>query len=440
MVIEREIIKKLEVWKDSPRRKPALIQGARQIGKSWIMEEFGRCYYEHTAKFDFDEKPELQSAFKVSKDPARLIKELSLYTDVPLLPGKTLIIFDEIQDCEEALNSLKYFNEKASEYHIVAAGSLLGVAVKSKNMKVPVGQVDIFNMYPVSFHEFLYAADSKTADYIDQLQTIEHLPDIILNKLKTEYRRFLVCGGMPEATSAMLEGEGMSTIDRIINNILAFYEVDFAKYATPLQVTRIRALWHSLPAQLSKENRKFQYGIIKTGARSKDYEDALTWLEDAGVIYRINNISKPALPLSAYAETNAFKVYALDTGMLRVLARLSAEAVLSPVVGYTEFKGAMAENAVLQSLMPLRDGNTPFYWSSENRAEVEFVIDLGTDIIPIEVKAEDCVSGRSIIVYNNKFSPRLRLRLSMLNLQYNGNLLSLPAPLCGWIKKFISML
>lgn len=401
------------------------------------MEEFGRRCYEYTAKFDFDEKPELRSAFLVSKNPERLIKELSLFTDVPLLPERTLIIFDEIQECEEAFNSLKYFKENAPEYHVVAAGSLLGVAVKSKNIRVPVGQVDIFYMYPVTFREFLAAADPKLNEYIDQIEEIGHLPEIVLNKLKTEYRRFMVCGGMPEAASAMLDGEGMGAIDKIINNILAMYEVDFARYATPLQVSRIRALWHSLPAQLSKENRKFQYGVIKSGARSKDYEDALTWLEDAGVIYRICNISKPALPLSAYAETNAFKVYALDTGMLRVLAGLSAEVVLNPVAGYIEFKGAMAENAVLQCLMPMRDGAAIFYWSPDSRAEVEFVIDHGSDIIPVEVKAENCVSGRSISVYNEKYRPRLRLRCSMLNLQYNCGMLSLPSPLVGWMHEMI---
>lgn len=440
MAIEREIMKRLEEWKNSPRRKPALIKGARQIGKSWVMREFGRKCYAHTAVFDFDEKPELQNVFKVSKDPLRLIKDLALYTDVPLLPGETLLVFDEIQDCEEALNSLKYFHENAPEYHIMAAGSLLGVAVRQKKMKVPVGQVDIFNMYPLSFREYLFAADAQTARYVDQMERVGHLPEIILNKLKTEYRRFLVCGGMPEAASAMIDGEGMAVVDRILTSILAFYEVDFAKYATPLQVTRIRALWHSLPAQLSKENRKFQYGVIKSGARSKDYEDALTWLEDAGVVYRIHNIAKPALPLSAYADNSAFKLYASDTGLLRSLARLSAEAVLNPTHGYTEFKGAMAENAVLQSLMPMRNGNVPFYWSADSRAEIEFVIDEGVDVIPIEVKAEDCVSGRSLTVYNDKFSPRVRIRCSMLNLQFNDNLLSVPAPLCGWMRKWLKML
>ena len=359
--------------------------------------------------------------------------------DVPILPGETLIIFDEIQECEEALNSLKYFNEKAPEYHIAAAGSLLGVAVKKKNMKVPVGQLDIFDMYPISFKEFLCAADPKTYAYAEAVDAIAHLPEIVMNKLASEYRRYLICGGMPEAAVAMLEGLGTAAVDKILSDILALYELDFAKYATPLEVVRIKAIWDSLPAQLSKENRKFIYNAIRSGARSKDYEDALTWLEDAGIIYRIFNVSKPGIPLSGYADAGAFKVYACDTGLLRRLARLDASVVANPVAGYTEFKGAMAENAILQSIMANPTIDKPYYWTSGNKAEVEFIISLGADIIPVEVKAENCVSGRSITVYEDKYHPSIRLRVSMLNLQMSGNLLSCPAPLFDWVTNLINL-
>jgi len=437
MNIERDISTSLKKWKEQPARKPILLKGARQIGKSWVMEEFGRRYFEHYAKFDFDENPELRQIFQISKAPERILKELSLFCDVPLEAGKTLMLFDEIQECEEALNSLKYFHEKMPEMHIIAAGSLLGVAVKKRNMKVPVGQVEIIKMQPITFREFLRASDKKIFDYVDELEEIGNLPNLVLNKLKTEYRRYMVCGGMPEAANAMLEGRGVTAVDKILSDILGMYEIDFAKYATPLQVSRIHALWHSLPAQLSKENRKFIYNVIKSGARSKDYEDALMWLEDAGVIYKVYNVSKPGLPLSAYTDPSAFKIYVCDIGLLRRLARLSAEVIVAPIAGYTEFKGAIAENAVLQSLVGLRQGDVPYYWTSGNKAEVEFIADFGAEIVPIEVKAENSVSGRSLTVYNDKYKPRHRIRFSMLNLQKNDNLLSCPLPLADWVEKFI---
>ncbi|MCC8112865.1 MAG: ATP-binding protein [Bacteroidales bacterium] len=439
MKIEREINQELWKWKNAPNRKPLLLKGTRQIGKSWALREFGQEHYEHVLVFDFDEHPEYKSLFEASKDPERIIKELSVYSEVPLLPEKTLIIFDEIQECEEALNSLKYFSEKAPQIHVAAAGSLLGVAVRSKRMKVPVGKVEILNMYPITFKEFLGASDSKTYNYLSSIQKIDHLPEPIMNRLATEYKRYMVCGGMPEAANAMLENMGIAAVDKILSDILALYEIDFAKYATPLQSARIHSLWHSLPTQLSKENRKFIYNVIKSGARSKDYEDAVMWLEDAGVVYKIQNITKPGVPLSAYADPNAFKLYSCDVGLLRRLARLSPEAILNPTSGYTEFKGAMAENAALQSLMPNLDRTNPYYWTSGNTAEVEFVIQHDVEIIPIEVKAEENISGRSLGVYNQKYSPTTRMRASMLNLQYNGNLLSLPSPILGWFPQLLKL-
>lgn len=440
MKIERGILDVFKAWKDHPLHKPILLKGARQIGKTWAMETFGKECFEYCVKFDFDRQPELASVFQTSKSPDRIVKELALYCEAPIIPGKTLMIFDEIQECEEALNSLKYFCEDAPEYHIIAAGSLLGVAVRKKKMTVPVGKVNIIRMFPITFREFLRASDIKTYEYIDSLTEIKHLPEIILNKLKTEYRRYQICGGMPEAVVAMLENQGVGEVESIQQNILDLYELDFAKYAESRDIPRIHSLWHSLPAQLSKENRKFIYKVIKSGARSKDYEDALMWLEDAGMIHIIYNISKPNIPISAYEQKDAFKVYACDCGLLRRLAHLPASVIMNPTANYTEFKGAMAENAALQALMPLLDDQQPYYWTSEGKAEVEFVIQKDDKIIPIEVKAEDNVNGKSISVYNDKYSPELRIRYSMLNLQYNSGMLSCPSPLIGWLDEMLEIL
>ncbi len=438
MEIQRDILEVLKEWKDKYDRKPILLKGARQIGKTWVMKEFGRLCFEHYVKFDFDRTAELKSVFQQSKEPQRIIKELSLYSEVPIIPGKTLIIFDEIQECEEALNSLKYFCEDAPEYHIIAAGSLLGVAVKQKRMTVPVGKVTPIRMYPISFREFLRASDRKTFDYIDNLESLNHLPDIILNRLNLEYKRYSVCGGMPAATVALLENQGMAAVDNKLQEILDLYQLDFSKYADPLLVTRISGIWHSLPSQLSKENRKFVYRIIRSGARSKDYEDALLWLEEAGMIYQIKSISKPGMPLCAY-EDDAFKVYACDCGLLRKLANVPAEVLLTGSAAYIEFKGAMAENMVLQSLMPTLGYGKPHYWSSGNTAEVEFVIQVGADIIPVEVKAEGNIAGKSLSAYTKKYNPSTRIRFSSLNLQYNNGLISAPSALSGWLLRLLKI-
>ena len=290
MEIKRDIIESFKLWKDASDRKPILLRGARQIGKTWAMETFGKTCFDHCVKFDFDRQPELKSVFQITKSPQRLLKELELYCDQPIIAGRTLIIFDEIQECEEALNSLKYFCEDAPEYHVIAAGSLLGVAVKKRKMTVPVGKVKNMRMFPVSFKEFLRASDAQTYAYIDSLTEIRHLPEIILNKLRTEYRRYQVSGGMPEAIVAWLDNKGVGAVESILQDILDLYELDFAKYAESREIPRIRAIWHSLPAQLSKENRKFIYKVVKTGARSKDYEDGkditvtrITFIDDTDI-------------------------------------------------------------------------------------------------------------------------------------------------------------
>ena len=437
MKIEREIIEVFRKWKDSENRKPILLKGARQIGKTWAMETFGNEYFDYCAKFDFDRQPELKSIFQTTKEPARIVKELALYTNVPLIAGRTLLIFDEIQECEEALNSLKYFCEDMPEFHVIAAGSLLGVAVKKRGMTVPVGKVSVVRLYPISFKEFLRSSDEQIYQYVEELTEPRHLPEIVLNKLKLEYRRYMICGGMPEAAVAMLENRGMQAVDDVLQNILDLYELDFAKYAAARDIPRIHTVWHSLPSQLAKENRKFIYKLLKTGARAKDYEDSLLWLEEAGMVYRVCNITKPAMPLKAYEEYNAFKLYACDCGLLRRMANLSGATIMDPTSNYTEFKGALAENAVLQSLMTMLNGVTPNYWSPDSTAELEFVIQWNDEIIPIEVKAENSVNGRSLSVYNDKYSPKNRIRFSSLNLQSNNGLLSCPAPLAQWFGKWI---
>lgn len=439
MEIEREILHTLEQWKNAADRKPVLLTGARQTGKTWVMETFGRRYFDYCVKFDFDRQPELKSVFQTSKSPDRILKELALYCEKPILPHRTLLLFDEIQECEEALNSLKYFYEDAPEYPIVAAGSLLGVAVRKRKMTVPVGKVKILKLFPVSFKEFLQASDPATFRYVDSLKEIQNLPEIILNKLGSEYRRFQVSGGMPESVVALLDNKGIETVESTLQDILDLYEMDFAKYAEARDIPRIHAIWHSLPSQLSKENRKFIYRIVRNGARSKDYEDALMWLEEAGMIYRIYHISKPGMPLSAYQETDAFKVYACDCGLLRRLARLPASVVTDPTANYTEFKGAMAENIVLQSILSLSDGQIPCYWTSGATAEVEFVWQWEEEIVPIEVKAEKNISGNSLSEYNKKYNPEHRIRFSMRNLQSNHGLLSCPAPLAGWMDKLLRL-
>lgn len=435
MDIQRKIIPQLEAWKISGFKKPLLLSGARQIGKTWAMREFGKKNYKYVAEFNFDRTEELKRLFSVTKDPARLVKELSLYSELPIIPEDTLIIFDEIQECEAALNSLKYFCEDAPQYNIIAAGSLLGVAVKKKNMSVPVGKVRLINMYPVTFSEFLQVSSPEVFRYVDTVKEAEPLPEIIFNKLTEEYRRYQFCGGMPEVLSAVLQGAGMQDIDDIQKNILDFYRLDFSKYTSSVENNRIEMLWKSLPSQLAKANKKFIYNAIKPGARAREYEDALLWLENAGLVHRVNCISKPGMPLSAYAVLDNFKIYASDCGLLRHLAGLSAAALSGSGAYFTEFKGALAENFVLQSFVA--NGFVPYFWSSGNTAEVDFVLQTETDIIPVEVKSDSRISGRSLSVYCNKYTPQKRIRISLNNLKINDGLLSLPLPLVDWIEKWL---
>ena len=342
-----------------------------------------------------------------------------------------------MQDIPEALEALKYFKEEAPDYHIAVAGSLLGISLH-EDVSYPVGKVNVLNLYPMNFEEFLIAKGEEEACKI-LMQRDFDTTNLLHDKYIDLLRQYYYVGGMPEAVVALLGNRGIGAVESTLQDILDLYEMDFAKYAEARDIPRIHALWHSLPSQLSKENRKFIYKVVRSGARSKDYEDALMWLEEAGLIYRIYNISKPGMPVSAYQETNAFKVYACDCGLLRRLARLPATVVADPTSNYTEFKGAMAENAVLQSILPLSDGQNPCYWTSGATAEVEFVLQWGEEVIPVEVKAENNINGNSLSEYNKKYSPEYRVRFSMLNLQFNQGLLSCPAPLAGWLDKLLRM-
>lgn len=440
MEIRRDIITQLIDWKNKPKRNPLIIQGARQIGKTWIMKHFGHTQFKYTAYFNFDSSQELCNEFSATKDPKRILRLLSLYTDVPLIPSETLIIFDEIQECNPALNSLKYFQEEAPDYHIIAAGSLLGITL-GKDSSFPVGKVEFLKMYPISFKEFLYSDDPKCFDYIDNLTGWEELPQIIIGRLEESYKRYHVCGGMPAAVTAMLDNEGTGKVEMILQNILTSYTLDFSKHAPAKDIPRITSLWNSIPSQLAKENRKFLYRVVKPGARAREYEDSLLWLQQAGLIYRIFCCSKPGIPLSAYDDLSAFKIYLLDSGLLRVMANLPAEIWYEPTdTGYnlySEFKGALTENGVLQSLV--NQFNTlPRYWVSSGTAEVDFILQNKTSVIPAEVKASANTSGKSLSVYHSKYNPDISIIFSRKNLRFKDGIAYIPLYLADWTARLLS--
>ena len=435
MKIEREIFEKLSNWKTKSDRKPLILQGARQTGKTWLMKTFGERSFEHCAYFNFDQNDELHCLFEGAKDIKRLLGKLCFYTSSPIIPEKTLIIFDEIQECNKALNCLKYFCEDAPEYAIVAAGSLLGVSL-SKGDSFPVGKVEFLQIFPLSFKEFLLADAPELFYFVEQISAIEEIPLIIFNRLTESFQRYQITGGMPEAVANFLNNKGMEKVEENLHTIIHAYELDFSKHAEKKDIPKIAAIWNSIPSQLSRENRKFLYRLVKPGARAREYEDALLWLEHAGLVHRIFANTKPFIPLTAYDDLTAFKIYISDIGILRRLAKVPPEIILSGSPLYSEFKGAIAENAILQSLVTQFEV-TPRYWTSEGKAEVDFLIQHNTEIIPIEVKAKHNISGKSLTVYNEKYSPKMRIRYSLNNLKKDGNLLNIPLFLADWTKKII---
>lgn len=438
MELYRNIIEELKTWKRNPGRKPLILKGARQTGKTWILEYFGRTEFKYTVKFNFDKDHSIHEIFEMTKEPSRIISQLSLLTDYPILPNETLLIFDEIQECNSALNSLKYFYEDSPEYVVVAAGSLLGVAL-TKGESFPVGKVDFLDLYPLTFKEFLKTANEKLYNYVEELSEISALPQFITDRLSELYQQYLVIGGMPAVINSFLENKGMEKVKKEQQAILNAYILDFSKHTENKDIPRIIHIWNSIPSQLAKENRKFVYKMVKPGARARDYEDALLWLESAGLIYRVFCTTKPFLPLKAYDDLSAFKVYLSDIGLLRELSGLPPEAIFLGNETYTEFKGAVAENYVLQSLAPQYD-ILPRYWTSLGKAEVDFIIQSDSDIIPVEVKAQTRLGGKSLSVYDATYHPVCKLRYSLNNLKQDGTLINIPLYLADWTRKIISFI
>lgn len=437
MYIKRTISKKLLTWQQNPKRKPLVLQGARQVGKTWLLKHFGAAEFENVAYFNFEEQPDLKQFFENTKDVHRILQNLSLVFGSAILPQKTLIIFDEIQECNAALNTLKYFQENAPEYAVATAGSLLGVAM-SKGSSFPVGKVDFLKVDPISFSEFLSADDPQLFDYLESIDQIQPIPDIFFNPLVDKLKKFFICGGMPEAVVTLIEQQDIETTQQVLQNIVNAYALDFSKYAEPRDVPKINHLWASIPSQLARDNKKFLYQSIKSGARSREYEDALLWLSHAGLVHRIFKVTKPGLPLSAYDDLSAFKLYLLDVGLLRRLSLLDPIAIREGNRLFTEFKGALTENFVLQHLIRNFEVQ-PRYWTSGAQAEVDFIIQLKNEVIPIEVKSDENVRSRSLSVYNSLYEPDLRIRFSLKNLKKDEGLLNIPLFLVDYTEKLLGL-
>jgi uncharacterized protein len=435
MKIKRNILQQLIIWKEKPVRKPLILQGPRQVGKTWLLKSFGNTCFESVAYFNFDQQNELAQFFKTTKDPKRIMDNLSLVFGKLILPQKTLIIFDEIQECNDALNSLKYFFEDAPEFTVACAGSLPGTAM-SRGASFPVGNVDFIQVQPVTFSEFLDEAAPELLYYLDHIQKIEPIPDIFFNPLIEKLKMYFISGGMPEAIVALLENRDVSLTQDILQNILNAYTLDFSKHVENKDIPKINFVWASLPSQLARENRKFLYQSVKPGARAREYENALLWLINAGLAHRIYCSLKPALPLSAYDDLTAFKMYMPDVGLLRRLSKLDPIAITEGNRLFTEFKGALTENFVLTGLLNQFEG-LPRYWKSENLAEVDFIFQWQNNIIPVEVKSDQNVRSKSLAYYRKAFNPPLSLRYSMQNLKRDGSIINIPLFMLDYTRKII---
>lgn len=421
--MERALQFALDNWKNSANRLPLIIQGARQVGKTYLMKWFGQHHFRAYVYFNFDERPELNDFFTANKDVNRILDSLSLISGT-LIDANTLLIFDEIQECPEALNALKYFAEKRPEIPIVCAGSLLGIALNS-GTSFPVGKVSFLRLHPFTFREILPYWNDKLSAYLNQLNSTDSLPDYFYNDLLDQFKRYLVTGGMPAVLNIFKQESSFEACDSMLHNLILSYQGDFAKHPVMSDVAKIGQVFNSLPAQLARENKKFVYQLIRTGARAREYEDAIQWLVRSGLVHQVKLISKPSIPLSAYDDESAFKLYALDVGIMRKMAKLSPLAYMEGSRLFTEFKGAMIENYILQSLVPQFEV-TPRYWTSGNTAEVDFVIQYQNQIIPIEVKSDENVKSRSLSEFHRKHQPKLRIRYSLKNLSYQDGLLNIP--------------
>ncbi|MDE3930540.1 AAA family ATPase [Glaesserella parasuis] len=422
--MQRKILQSLQNWKQNPNRKPLIIQGARQVGKTWAMKHFGEQSFEQVAYINFDNNPRMKTLFSGDYDINRLILGLKIESGVDIKAHNTLIIFDEVQEVPQALSSLKYFYENAPEFYIVSVGSLLGVSLHHQ-VSFPVGKVDFLPLYPMDFHEFLLAVGKQ------DLVKLLNLKDwSLISAMKSRYiellRQYYFVGGMPEAVKVFIETQNFNAVRQIQKNLLMAYEQDFSKHIRDGQtVQKVRSIWHSIPEQLAKENKKFIYANLQKGARSKDYEIALQWLKDSGLVHSVPRIKKPHLPLSAYQD-NAFKLYGLDIGLLSAQSHLDASVLLDGSRIFSEFKGALTEQYVLQQLIANQD-NPVFYWATEKgTAEVDFVVQQKQAVIPIEVKAEENLKAKSLKVYVEQFQPERAFRFSMADYREQDWLVNVP--------------
>jgi uncharacterized protein len=420
--MKRTLYSALLNWKNAPNRKPLILQGARQVGKTWLMKEFGKHEFEQVAYLNFERSERLKSMFILDFDIQRLISIIEIEVNQKIKSDKTLLIFDEIQEAEKGLTALKYFCEQAPEYYIIAAGSLLGVSLQKKNA-FPVGKVDFLRMYPMSFFEFL----ENTGQNLLKEHLIAQnwqIIDTFHEKLVELLRLYYFIGGMPEAVQHYIRYGNLSTVRFIQENILIGYENDFAKYAPVETVPKIRLIWHTLISQLAKDNRKFVYGQVKKGARAKDFEVAIHWLMDAGLVLKVNCVTKPTIPLNAYADMDAFKLFLLDIGLLNAIGKIDQRILLEKNNILIEFKGALTEQYVAQQLKPNHD---LYYWVASNAtAEIDFLIQRQNEIIPIEVKAEENLKSKSLKVFVEKYQPNTAIRTSMSHFREQDWLTNVP--------------
>ncbi len=422
--MERDAMKQLEEWYNRKNRKPLILKGARQVGKTWLMKEFGRTHFKYTAYINFDNNRNMANVFADDYDIDRILMAINIETGVRIHPEETLIIFDEIQENPKAIASLKYFCEEAPEYAVIAAGSLLGVAIH-KGVSFPVGKVDTLELNPLSFREFMLAiGEEGLVRLIDEMNMplIESFREKYIDWLKKYY----YIGGMPEVVSSFVAEKDFTEVRRLQKRIIEMYEADFSKHTSTNELPRIRMVWNSIPLQLAKENKKFFFGKIKAGARAKDFEIAIEWLLDCGLIKKVYNVSKPAMPLKAYTEFSAFKLYLLDVGLLAAMSELDVKTILDGNAIFVEFKGALTEQYVLQQLIADTE-YTPYYYSeTKSEGEIDFLIQKEGNIVPIEVKAEENLKAKSLRVYCDKFKPRMAIRTSMSNYREQDWMVNVP--------------
>ena len=439
--MERLILKDLIAWKNSPYRKPLILKGVRQVGKTWILKEFGKRCYENTAYFNFDENEEYKQFFETSKDVNRILQNLMFASGQSIKPEKTLIIFDEVQDCPKVINSMKYFCENAPEYHIACAGSLLGIAL-AKPSSFPVGKVNFMQIDPMTFTEFLTAnGDENLVKYMENIERIEPLPDAFFNPLYEKLKMYYVTGGMPESVLMWTQARDVSAMQNTLSDIIDAYERDFAKHPDVSEFSKISMIWKSIPSQLARENKKFLYKVVKEGARAREYENALQWLVDARLVHKIYRSSTPGLPMSAYDDLSAFKIYLADVGVLRRLAQLAPSAFTEGNRLFTEFKGSLTENFVLQTLLTQFEV-TPRYWAQNNPPyEVDFLIQRENEIFPVEVKAESNTRSKSLKKFKELFPDKvkLRVRFSLDNLKLDDDVLNIPLFMADYTDRLLGL-